>query len=88
MSRATQTTYYCDNEDYCSSEAPGSQLPREWFAVTFARGEGKQAHRHYCSLRCLLQAAAMATAIEKVIAAVEQTPASLWEQIERGNGLP
>ena len=55
MSKIVHTTYHCDNERYCSSEAEGSRgLPVGWFAMTRqVDAGGSQKHWHFCSPRCL-----------------------------------
>ena len=58
MSKSTHTTYYCDNELYCSSEQDsGSWLPLGWVKITYRPKEGLQKHGHYCSIHCLKQGA-------------------------------
>ena len=54
MSKKTETTYFCDNEMFCSSEElSGHGLPIGWVSVAYRPEAGKPIYRHTCSLRCL-----------------------------------
>ena len=89
MSTVRTTTFYCDNELLCSSEQDsGHGLPLGWFAVIHQlKPDGKQAHWHFCSIRCVNEAIKVSWITEKISDALESTDID-FDQVREVTELP
>ena len=58
MAVVKHITYFCDNTQFCSSEADSQHgLPDGWFAMTYALPGGPKEHQQFCSVRCIREGA-------------------------------